>query len=135
MNTTIDTLDRVECKRVLGDNKNIPAFRAGDSLRVSVRVTEGSRERLQAFEGVCIARRNGGLHGSFRVRKISSGTGVERSFPLYSPRISKIEVVRFGDVSRAKLYYLKGLTGKSARIPEKKRARKSQSQKKEEQKK
>lgn len=96
----------------------IPAFSAGDTVRVNVEVVEGTRRRTQAFEGVCIARRNRGLSSSFTVRKISYGEGVERVFPLYSPLIS-IELVRRGDVRRAKLYYLRGLTGKKARIREK----------------
>jgi large subunit ribosomal protein L19 len=95
-----------------------PAFAPGDTVRVNVKVVEGSRERVQAFEGVCIARRNRGLNSSFTVRKLSYGEGVERVFPLYSPRIDSIEVVRRGDVRRAKLYYLRGRTGKAARIRE-----------------
>ena len=91
----------------------------GDTLRVSVRVVEGTRERIQVFEGVCIARKNSGVNSGFTVRKISYGEGVERVFPLYSPRIEKIEVVRRGAVRRAKLYYLRGLRGKKARIAEK----------------
>ena len=97
----------------------VPEFAPGDTLRVSVKVIEGSRERLQAFEGVCIARKNAGMNSNFTVRKISFGEGVERVFPLYSPRIATIEVVRRGDVRRAKLYYLRGLAGKKARITEK----------------
>ncbi len=97
----------------------IPEFAAGDTLRVNVKVVEGTRERIQAYEGVCIARKNDGLNSSFTVRKISSGEGVERVFPLYSPNIESIVVVRRGDVRRAKLYYLRGRTGKSARIAEK----------------
>ena len=95
-------------------------FRPGDTLRVNVKVIEGTRERVQAFEGVCIARANRGIGSSFTVRKISYGEGVERVFPLYSPRIDSIEVVRQGAVRRAKLYYLRGLTGKAARIAERK---------------
>jgi large subunit ribosomal protein L19 len=98
--------------------RQVPTFRPGDSLRVNVRVIEGTRERIQAFEGVCIGRRNAGLNSSFTVRKISYGEGVERVFPLYSPRIDSIEVVRRGSVRRAKLYYLRGRRGKSARIAE-----------------
>jgi large subunit ribosomal protein L19 len=97
----------------------VPEFAPGDTLRVSVKVVEGTRERLQAFEGVCIARSSSGLNSSFTVRKISFGEGVERVFPLYSPRIATIEVMRRGDVRRAKLYYLRGRTGKKARILEK----------------
>ena len=95
----------------------------GDTLRVNVKVVEGTRERIQAFEGVCIARSNARLNSSFTVRKISYGEGVERVFPLYSPRLASIEVVRRGDVRRAKLYYLRGLTGKAARIREKQTVR------------
>lgn len=103
----------------LSADRNVPWFAPGDTLRVKVKVIEGSRERLQAFEGVCIARRNRGLHSSFTVRKISYGEGVERVFPLYSPNVAGIEVVRRGDVRRAKLYYLRSRRGKSARISEK----------------
>jgi len=98
--------------------RQIPDFRPGDTLRVNVRVIEGNRERVQGFEGVCIARRNRSVNSSFTVRKISYGEGVERVFPLYSPRIDSIEVVRHGKVRRAKLYYLRGRRGKSARIAE-----------------
>ena len=98
--------------------KKIPEFRPGDTLRVGVKVIEGDRTRVKAFEGVCIARANKGVGSSFTVRKISFGEGVERVFPLYSPIIDKIEVVRRGAVRRAKLYYLRGRTGKSARIAE-----------------
>jgi large subunit ribosomal protein L19 len=103
---------------VLTKGKTIPEFAPGDTLKISVKVTEGERERIQVFEGVCIARSARGLNSSFTVRKISYGEGVERVFPLYSPRIDKIEVVRRGRVRRAKLYYLRGRTGKSARIAE-----------------
>ncbi|HJQ54599.1 MAG TPA: 50S ribosomal protein L19 [Gemmatimonadaceae bacterium] len=99
---------------------NVPPFRAGDTLRVSVRVREGDKERLQAFEGVCIAKRGGGVSATFTVRKISNGIGVERIFPLHSPMISEISVVRRGRVRRAKLYYLRHLTGKATRIRERK---------------
>ncbi len=95
-----------------------PSFAPGDTLRVHVKVIEGSRERVQIFEGVCIARKNAGLNSAFTVRKISYGEGVERVFPLYSPLVDKIEVVRRGRVRRAKLYYLRGRTGKAARIAE-----------------
>ncbi len=100
-------------------NKEIPEFNPGDSVVVQVRVTEGSRERLQAFEGIVIAKRNRGLNSAFTVRKISHGEGVERVFQTYSPSVSSIEVKRRGDVRRAKLYYLRGRTGRSARIKEK----------------
>jgi len=97
----------------------VPDFQAGDTLKVMVRVVEGKRSRLQAFEGVCIARKNGGLNSSFTLRKVSYGEGVERVFPLYSPILDSIEVVRQGVVRRAKLYYLRGRSGKAARIREK----------------
>jgi large subunit ribosomal protein L19 len=113
----IETLER-EAIDALTADKNLPEFRPGDTLRVGVKVIEGDRTRVQAFEGVCIARSNKGVGSSFTVRKISFGEGVERVFPLYSPIIDKIEVVRRGDVRRAKLYYLRGRTGKAARIAE-----------------
>lgn len=112
----IQTLEQEEIARL---NKDIPAFSPGDTVIVSVNVVEGNRKRVQAYEGVVIARRNRGLNSSFIVRKISNGEGVERTFPLYSPRIAKIEVKRRGDVRRAKLYYLRDRSGKSARIKEK----------------
>ena len=99
---------------------DLPAFRSGDTLRVNVRVKEGDKERIQAFEGVCIARRGSGVSESFTVRKISNGVGVERIFPVHSPMIADIAVVRRGRVRRAKLYYLRQLTGKATRIKEKK---------------
>src|SRR3982750_3651001 len=99
---------------------DLPAFRSGDTLRVNVRVKEGDKERIQAFEGVCIARRGSGVSESFTVRKISNGVGVERIFPLHSPMIANIVVVRRGRVRRAKLYYLRHLTGKATRIRERK---------------
>ncbi|WP_374294579.1 50S ribosomal protein L19 [Acinetobacter sp.] len=105
---------------------DIPAFAPGDTVVVSVKVTEGNRERLQAYEGVVIAKKNRGLNSSFTVRKISSGVGVERVFQTHSPIVAKIEVKRRGDVRRAKLYYLRGLTGKAARIREKLPARKTE---------
>lgn len=97
---------------------NIPNFRPGDTLKVYVKVIEGSRERIQLFEGVCIKRRGGGISETFTVRKISYGVGVERTFPLHTPKIDKLEVARRGKVRRAKLYYLRGLRGKAARIRE-----------------
>ena len=97
---------------------DIPAFRAGDTLRVNVRVKEGDKERLQAFEGVCIARRGSGVNETFTVRKVSNGVGVERIFPVHSPMIGSLTVVRRGRVRRAKLYYLRNLTGKATRIRE-----------------
>lgn len=101
-------------------NKTIPSFRAGDSVKVMVKVVEGTRERMQSFEGVVIAKKNRGINSSFKVRKISNGEGVERLFHLYSPNI-QIEVLKHGRVRRAKLYYLRERTGKSARIAERKR--------------
>ena len=99
-------------------NRTTPDFRAGDTLKISVKVVEGERTRLQMFEGVCIARKNAGINSAFTVRKISYGEGVERVFPLYSPNVAAIEVLRRGDVRRGKLYYLRGRTGKKARITE-----------------
>jgi len=115
---TIEKLEQTQIEQ-LAAGRQIPDFSPGDTLRVNVKVVEGSRERIQAFEGVCIARKNRGLQSSFTVRKISYNEGVERIFPLYSPRIDSIELVRRGDVRRAKLYYLRGRRGKSARISEK----------------
>jgi large subunit ribosomal protein L19 len=97
---------------------NIPSFRPGDTVRVNVRVREGDKERIQAFEGVCIGRKHGGISETFKVRKISGGVGVERTFPLHSPMLASIELVREGRVRRAKLYYLRNLRGKAARIRE-----------------
>jgi large subunit ribosomal protein L19 len=105
----------------LAASRPIPRFDPGDTVRVSVKVVEGERERIQAFEGVCIARKNAGINSNFTLRKISYGEGVERIFPLYSPRITAIEVIRRGAVRRAKLYYLRGRTGRSARIAERSR--------------
>ena len=102
-------------------NRAVPEFRAGDTLKVMVRVVEGERTRVQAYEGVCIARSNRGINSNFTVRKISYGEGVERVFPLYAPTIAEILVIRRGDVRRAKLYYLRGRSGKSARIAERAR--------------
>ena len=114
----IEELEREQIAQLTAD-KPIPEFKPGDTVKVNVKVVEGNRERVQAFEGVCIARRNAGVGSSFTVRKISYGEGVERVFPLYSPRIESIVLVRRGDVRRAKLYYLRGLRGKAARIKEK----------------
>ena len=100
----------------LTEGKNLPDFKAGDTLKVHTKVKEGDRERIQVYEGVCIARKNDGLNSSFTVRKISFGEGVERVFPLYSPNVAKIEVARSGKVRRAKLYFLRALRGRSARI-------------------
>ncbi len=110
-----------EAVQKLAAIRAVPEFRPGDTLKVMVRVIEGERERVQAFEGVCIARKNAGVNSNFTLRKISYGEGVERVFPLYSPRVASIEVVRRGSVRRAKLYYLRGLAGKAARITERER--------------
>jgi len=115
---TIEKLDNEQIIK-LTEKRQHPEFSPGDTVRVNVKVIEGTRERIQAFEGVCIARKNRGLNSSFTVRKISYNEGVERIFPLYSPRIDSVELVRRGDVRRAKLYYLRGRRGKSARISEK----------------
>ncbi len=116
MSNIIQALEQEEIARL---GKTIPEFAPGDTVVVSVNVVEGNRKRVQAYEGVVIAKRNRGLNSSFIVRKISNGEGVERTFPLYSPLIAKIEVKRRGDVRRAKLYYLRDRSGKSARIKEK----------------
>ncbi len=118
----IQTLEAEQIAKFLA-TKQIPQFRAGDTIRVGVKVVEGDRSRVQNYEGVCIARANRAMGSSFTVRKISFGEGVERVFPLYSPNIDSIEVVRRGVVRRAKLYYLRGRSGKSARIVEKRDAR------------
>lgn len=115
----IEQIEKEQIKK-LTENKTIPAFRAGDTVKVLVKVIEGSRERMQTYEGVVISKKNRGINSSFKVRKISNGEGVERLFHLYSPNI-QIEVVKHGKVRRAKLYYLRERTGKSARIAEKKR--------------
>ncbi len=120
----MNLIEQLEQEEIARLNKEIPDFAPGDTVVVYVRFTEGTRERLQAYEGVVIARRNRGLNSSAIVRKISSGEGVERTFQLYAPSVAKIEVKRRGDVRRAKLYYLRGLTGKKARIKEKLPARK-----------
>jgi large subunit ribosomal protein L19 len=117
----MNLLQKIEAQQVdkLKTNAKIAEFGIGDTVCVNVKVIEGTRERIQAYEGVCIARRNAGLNSSFTVRKISYGEGVERVFPVYSPRIDSVERVRRGDVRRAKLYYLRNLRGKAARITEK----------------
>ncbi len=117
----MNTIEKLENEQIakLTSNRSLPEFSPGDTVRVNVKVIEGTRERIQAFEGVCIARKNRGLNSSFTVRKISYNEGVERVFPLYSPRIDSVELIRRGDVRRAKLYYLRGRRGKSARISEK----------------
>ncbi len=109
-----------EQKAKIEEKRKLPAFQPGDTVRVLVRVTEGTRTRVQAYEGVCIARAGAGLNENFTVRKLSYGEGVERVFPIYSPLVEGVELVRRGKVRRAKLYYLRGLTGKKARIAEKK---------------
>src|SRR5690242_21956033 len=121
----IKTIEQEEIKRL---SKNIPDFSPGDTVLVNVNVVEGERKRVQAFEGVVIAKRNRGLNSSFVVRKISSGEGVERTFQTYSPMIASIEVKRKGDVRRAKLYYLRDRSGKSARIREKLTSRSAEKQ-------
>jgi large subunit ribosomal protein L19 len=116
----MDIIQEIEQEQVakLTEGKDIPDFSPGDTVRVHVKVKEGQRERVQAYEGVCIGRKNGGINSSFTVRKISFGEGVERVFPLYGPIIDHIELVRHGRVRRAKLYYLRGRRGRSARIAE-----------------
>ena len=114
----INEIEKEQRDKLLAE-RPVPDFGPGDTVRVNVKVVEGARERVQAFEGVCIARKNAGLNSAFTVRKISYGEGVERVFPLHSTAIDSIEVTRRGDVRRAKLYYLRGLTGKRARITEK----------------
>jgi large subunit ribosomal protein L19 len=119
----MNLLQQIEQEQVdkLAGERAVPDFRPGDTVKVSVKVVEGDRERVQAFEGVCIARKNAGINSNFTLRKISYGEGVERVFPLYSPRLTAIEVIRHGDVRRAKLYYLRDRRGKSARIAERAR--------------
>ena len=115
----MDMIAQIEAEQIASLSKDIPDFKAGDTIKVGYKVTEGSRSRVQNYEGVCIARKNGnGIAGSFTVRKISFGEGVERVFPLYSTNIESITVVRRGRVRRAKLYYLRSRRGKSARIAE-----------------
>ena len=114
---TIQEIEQEQVKK-LTEKKSIPKFSPGDTIRVNVKVVEGARERIQAFEGMCIGRKNKGLHSSFTVRKLSYGEGVERVFPVYSPNVESIEVIRRGDVRRAKLYYLRGRQGKRARVAE-----------------
>ena len=114
----MNTIKNIEKEQIakLTEGKNLPDFKAGDTLKVHTKVKEGDRERIQVYEGVCIARKNDGLNSSFTVRKISFGEGVERVFPLYSPNVAKIEVSRIGKIRRAKLYFLRALRGRSARI-------------------
>ena len=114
----MNIIEQIDAEQIAKLGKTIPDFAPGDTVKVQVKVVEGDRERLQAYEGVCIARKNDGVNSSFTVRKISYGEGVERVFPLYSPNVAEIEVVRRGKVRRAKLYYLRYRAGKSARIAE-----------------
>ena len=120
MNNLLETFEKKQIERLTG-KKRIPTFRPGDTLKVTIRITEGDKSRLQVFEGMCIARKNNSVNSNFTVRKLSHGEGVERVFPLFSPIIEKIEVIRKGDVRRAKLYYLRDLTGKRARIADRDR--------------
>jgi large subunit ribosomal protein L19 len=112
----MNIVDQLELEQM---KKDIPIFKAGDTLKVHVKITEGDKQRIQIYQGMCIRRRNRGLGSSYTVRKISGDVGVERVFPLHSPSVARIEVVRCGRVRRAKLYYLRNLRGKAARIPEK----------------
>ncbi len=115
----MNSIDRISMEQI---KKNIPVFKAGDTLRVHVKITEGDKQRIQVYQGVCIKRVNRGLGSTFAVRKISNGFGVERIFSLHSPAVDKIEVMMVGQVRRAKLYYLRNLHGKKARIREKRQA-------------
>ena len=120
MNNLLETFEKKQIERLTG-KKRIPTFRPGDTLKVTIRITEGDKSRLQSFEGMCIARKNNSVNSKFTLRKISHGEGVERVFPLFSANIDKIEVIRKGNVKRAKLYYLRDRTGKSARIADRDR--------------
>ncbi len=120
MSNLLETFEKKQIEKLTG-KKRIPTFRPGDTLKVTIRITEGDKSRLQAFEGMCIARKNNSVNSNFTVRKLSHGEGVERVFPLFSPIIEKIDVVRKGDVRRAKLYYLRDRTGKRARIADRDR--------------
>ena len=120
MSNLLQTFEKKQIEKLTG-KKSIPTFRTGDTLKVTIRITEGDKSRLQAFEGMCIARKNNSVNSNFTVRKLSHGEGVERVFPLFGPMIEKIEVVRKGDVRRAKLYYLRDRTGKKARIADRDR--------------
>ena len=120
MSNLLETFEKKQIEKLTG-KKRIPTFRTGDTLKVTIRITEGDKSRLQAFEGMCIARKNNSVNSNFTVRKLSHGEGVERVFPLFGPMIEKIEVVRKGDVRRAKLYYLRDRTGKKARIADRDR--------------
>ena len=123
---SVDRIGQKQMKKSL-EQRTIPDFAPGDTVRVDVKVVEGSRERIQAFEGVCIGRKSDGVNSSFTVRKLSYGEGVERVFPLYGPQVAGVSVVRRGRVRRAKLYYLRGRTGKAARIAEKTTTREASS--------
>ena len=120
MSNLLQTFEKKQIEKLTG-KKSIPTFRTGDTLKVTIRITEGDKSRLQAFEGMCIARKNNSVNSNFTVRKLSHGEGVERVFPLFGPMIEKIEIVRKGDVRRAKLYYLRDRTGKKARIADRDR--------------
>ena len=120
MNNLVEKFEKEQIVK-LTSKKNVPTFRPGDTLRVTIKIVEGERSRLQVYEGMCIARKNNLINSTFTVRKISHGEGVERVFPLFSPIIDKIEVIKKGDVKRAKLYYLRKRTGKSSRIAERDR--------------
>ena len=120
MTNAMETFEKKQIEKLTA-KKRVPAFRPGDTLKVTVKIIEGEKSRSQAFEGMCIARKNNSINSNFTVRKISHGEGVEKVFPLFSPIIEKIEVVRKGDVRRAKLYYLRDLTGKRARIADRDR--------------
>ena len=120
MNNLVEIFEKKQIAK-LTSKKNIPTFRSGDTLKVTIKIVEGERSRLQVFEGVCIARKNNSVNSKFTVRKVSHGEGVERVFPLFSPIIDKIEVIKKGDVKRAKLYYLRKRTGKSSRIADRDR--------------
>ena len=120
MSNLLQTFEKKQIEKLTG-KKRIPTFRTGDTLKVTIRITEGDKSRLQVFEGMCIARKNNSVNSNFTVRKLSHGEGVERVFPLFGPMIEKIEIVRKGDVRRAKLYYLRDRTGKKARIADRDR--------------
>tara|TARA_Y100000589_G_scaffold71912_1_gene64546 strand:+ start:1824 stop:2345 length:522 start_codon:yes stop_codon:yes gene_type:complete len=130
---SIETYEKNHLKE-LSEGKTFPNFNSGDTLKVHLKVKEGEKERIQVFEGICIAKKNAGINSSFTVRKISYGEGIERVLPLYSPQISKIELVKSGDVRRSKLYYLRTRSGRSARISEKNTFSENISNKKEEEK-
>tara|TARA_Y100001970_G_scaffold3704_1_gene4272 strand:- start:15295 stop:15852 length:558 start_codon:yes stop_codon:yes gene_type:complete len=120
MNNLLETFEKKQIEKLTA-KKRIPAFRAGDTIKITIKIIEGDKSRLQAFEGICISRKNNSVNSNFTLRKLSHGEGVERVFPLFSPIIERIEVVRKGDVRRAKLYYLRDRTGKKARIADRDR--------------